>query len=210
MHWQAQYSCFELKSNCSHLNCNIWILWTYPSCKKSAFLLSYSWGSSWPSPGDLPNLGIKTESPALQALLTEPPGKQQHSGIKQHSLTAPKFFVLCLVILPLALTLVCSATQSGPALCDPINCNPPGSSVHGILQARILEWLLCLSLGGLPDPGIESRSPALQVDSLPVELPGKPWPWPLETTNFTFFCYNIFTFSRLPYNWNHTIWKLSD
>ena len=29
--------------------------------------------------------------------------------------------------------------QSCPALCDPIDCNPPGSSVHGILQARLLE-----------------------------------------------------------------------
>ena len=32
-------------------------------------------------------------------------------------------------------------TQSCPTLCDPMNCSPPGSSVHGILQARILEWV---------------------------------------------------------------------
>ena len=32
-------------------------------------------------------------------------------------------------------------TQSYPTLCSPINCSPPGSSVHGILQARILEWV---------------------------------------------------------------------
>ena len=31
-------------------------------------------------------------------------------------------------------------TQSCPTLCDPMDCSPPGSSVHGILQARILEW----------------------------------------------------------------------
>ena len=30
--------------------------------------------------------------------------------------------------------------QSCPSLCDPVDCGPPGSSVHGILQARILEW----------------------------------------------------------------------
>ena len=30
--------------------------------------------------------------------------------------------------------------QSCPTLCDPLDCSPPGSSVHGILQARILEW----------------------------------------------------------------------
>ena len=28
-----------------------------------------------------------------------------------------------------------------PALCDPVDCSPPGSSVHGIFQARILEWV---------------------------------------------------------------------
>ena len=32
-------------------------------------------------------------------------------------------------------------TQSCPTLCDPMDCSPPGSSVHGILQARLLEWL---------------------------------------------------------------------
>ena len=32
-------------------------------------------------------------------------------------------------------------TQLCPTLCDPMNCSPPGSSVHGILQARILEWV---------------------------------------------------------------------
>ena len=31
--------------------------------------------------------------------------------------------------------------QSCPNLCDPVDCSPPGSSVHGILQARILEWV---------------------------------------------------------------------
>ena len=44
----------------------------------------------------------------------------------------------------------------------------------GILQAEILEWLPCLPSGDLPNSGIKPRSPALQVDSLPSELPGKP------------------------------------
>ena len=30
--------------------------------------------------------------------------------------------------------------QSCPTLCDPMNCNPPGSSIHWIFQARVLEW----------------------------------------------------------------------
>ena len=36
---------------------------------------------------------------------------------------------------------MCLVTQSCPTLCDPMNRSPPGSSVHGILQARILEWV---------------------------------------------------------------------
>ena len=35
----------------------------------------------------------------------------------------------------------CSVTQSCPILCDPMDCSPPGSSVHGIFQARTLEWV---------------------------------------------------------------------
>ena len=35
----------------------------------------------------------------------------------------------------------CSVVQSCPTLCDPLDCSPPDSSVHGILQARILEWV---------------------------------------------------------------------
>ena len=46
-------------------------------------------------------------------------------------------------------------------------------SVHGILQARILEWIAIPFSGDLPDPGMEPRSPALQADSLPFELPRK-------------------------------------
>ena len=53
--------------------------------------------------------------------------------------------------------------QSCPTLCDPMDCSPAGSSVHGILQVRILEWVAIFS-EDLSDPGIEPmslRSPAL-------------------------------------------------
>ena len=53
--------------------------------------------------------------------------------------------------------------------------SPPGSSVYGILQARILEWVAFPSPGDLPHPGIEPGSPELQADSLPSELPVKPF-----------------------------------
>ena len=48
------------------------------------------------------------------------------------------------------------------------------SSIHGIFQARIREWLPFPSPGDLRDPGIEPWSPALQADSLWSEPPGKP------------------------------------
>ena len=49
-----------------------------------------------------------------------------------------------------------------------------GSSDHGILQARILEWVAIPFSRDLPDPGIEPGSPALQANSLPAKLPRKP------------------------------------
>ena len=60
-------------------------------------------------------------------------------------------------------------TQLCLTLCDPMDCSPPGSCVHGILQARILAWV-AISPGDLPDLRIESGSPALQADSLSTEL----------------------------------------
>ena len=65
-------------------------------------------------------------------------------------------------------------SQSCLTLCGPTDCSPPGSSVHGILQARILEWVAMPSPRDFPDPGIEHVSPALQADTLPSEPPGKP------------------------------------
>ena len=53
-------------------------------------------------------------------------------------------------------------------------CSSPGSSVHGILQVRILEWLPFSSPGDLPDPGMEPTSPALAGLFFTTESPGKP------------------------------------
>ena len=50
----------------------------------------------------------------------------------------------------------------------------PGSSIHGILQARILEWVATSFSRGSSRPGGRPRSPALQADSLPPEPPGAP------------------------------------
>ena len=64
--------------------------------------------------------------------------------------------------------------KSCPTLCDPVDSSPPGSSIHGTLQARILEWVAISSPGDLPDPGMEPGSPESEADALPSEPPGKP------------------------------------
>ena len=55
-----------------------------------------------------------------------------------------------------------------------MDCSWPGSSVHGILQARTLKRVAIPFSKDLSDPGIEPMSPALQADSLSYEPPGKP------------------------------------
>ena len=65
-------------------------------------------------------------------------------------------------------------TQSCLTLCDLMDRSSTGSSVHGILQAGILEWVAIPSPGDLSDPWIKPGSPALQADSLPSEPSGKP------------------------------------
>ena len=60
-----------------------------------------------------------------------------------------------------------------PQLCLTL-CDPMDYTVHGILQARILEWVAFPFPRGSSQPEIKPRSPALQADSLPAEPQGKP------------------------------------
>ena len=65
-----------------------------------------------------------------------------------------------------------------------MDCSPPGSSVHGILQARILEWVAMPFPREFPDSGLKLGLLHWQVDSLPSELPAKPhfkWDHPPNT-----------------------------
>ena len=85
-------------------------------------------GSPFPFPGDLLDPGIESTSLALagRVFTTELPGKPeiQDSHIQNHTACA-----------------AAKLLQSCPTLCNPIDGSPPGSSVPGILQARILEWV---------------------------------------------------------------------
>ena len=58
------------------------------------------------------------------------------------------FNILSLCLVFVSLICMClgvflgnEVTQSGLTLCDPMDCSPPGSSIHGIFQARVLEWV---------------------------------------------------------------------
>ena len=78
--------------------------------------------------------------------------------------------------------------QSYLTLCNPMDCSLPCLPVHGILQARILEWVAISFSRGLPNPGIEPKFPALQAVSLPSEPLGKPF----YSTNHLLINYAIY------------------
>ena len=80
----------------------------------------------------------------------------------------------------------------------------PGTSVCGILQARILEWVAFPSPEHLPDPELQPGSPVLQTDCLLSKPAGKPLPenrlltkiqnWkPWHRISFTYICWDIYT-----------------
>ena len=119
-------------------------------------------GLPFHSPGNLPNPGIKPGSPALQAdsLAAEPQGKPKNSRVGSLSLLQWFFstqelnwgLLHCRRILNQLSHQGCpkdlierkkesDVTQSCPTLCDPMDCTLPRSSVHGIFQARVLEWV---------------------------------------------------------------------
>ena len=72
---------------------------------------------------------------------------------------------------------MCSVAQSGPTLCDLIDYSLPGSFVHGILQARTLEWVAISPPEDVPDLGIKPMSPvspALAGEFFTTAALGKP------------------------------------
>ena len=85
----------------------------------------------FPSPGDLPDPGIEPRSPALQAdaLTSEPLGKPLDKVLSPYEGAAAA-----------AAAAAAESLQSFPTFSDPMVCSSSGSSVHGILQARVLEW----------------------------------------------------------------------
>ena len=64
---------------------------------------------------------------------------------------------------------VVSVAHSCPTLCDPMDCTPQAPLSMGFSRQEHWSGLPCPSLGDLPEPGVEPRSPVLQADSLPSE-----------------------------------------
>ena len=77
--------------------------------------------------------------------------------------------------------------QSCPTLCDPVDCSPPGSSFHGIFQARVLEWVAISFSRGSSQPRdrtwfslILGRRSNLRAKPSFIEWPHFPFSQPLE------------------------------
>ena len=94
-----------------------------------------------------------------------------------------KMFTFSMVSSALLLLLLLLVAKLCLSLWDPIDYSPPGSSAYGISLARISRWAAISFPGDLSNPWIDSKSSALQADSLPAEPPGKPvsvtfwWSW---------------------------------
>ena len=84
------------------------------------------------------------------------------SGIKAMNETAKK------PLLSLWWVCTCSVTKSCSTLCKPMDCSPPGSSVHGISQARILEWIAISSSRGSSWLRDQTSISCVTTDSLPL------------------------------------------
>ena len=83
-----------------------------------------------------------------------------HSRVGFQALTYQCYSIVYIVLV----------TQLCPTLCDPTDCNPPGSSVHGILQTRILEWVAISFSKGASQTRDQTQVSWLQADSLPESL----------------------------------------
>ena len=98
-------------------------------------------GFPCPPPGDLSNPGIKivflTSVALAGGFFTTSATCHLHKWLQRTNRKKP----MKTTQLRFYRVHVCSVTQSCPTLCSPVDCSIPGSSVHGILQARILEWV---------------------------------------------------------------------
>ena len=139
--------------------------WSQPALK-SAHAQGYSTVGTLfldnDSVGSFKSMSLETETSFISL-------KWQYVGLRE---TQGSFVTICFLLVVQLWKVKVLVAQSCPTVCDPMDPWIPGSSVHGILQARTLKWLaIPFSRGDLPNLGIEPGSPALQADSLLSELP---------------------------------------
>ena len=91
--------------------------------------------SMWPL---VPQAMTEPRPPALGARTTETPGKSPGSDCDCQVM---RCLASGLIVKTSLSVHTCLVTPPCPTLCNPVDCSPPGSSVHGILQARTLEWV---------------------------------------------------------------------
>ena len=111
-------------------------------------------GLPCPAPGDLPDWGSNLH--LLSLLLWQAGSLPLASSGKPNNPTC-----------------VCLPAQSCLTLCDPMDCSPPGSSVHGNSPGKNIGVGCHALLQRIPNPGIKPTSSTLQVDSLPSEPKGR-------------------------------------
>ena len=108
--------------SCVQLFVTLWTIACQAPLSTEFSRQEYWSGLPFPTPGDLPDPGIK--------------------HISCNSCTGKQIlYLLSHLGIPLRWVHICPVAQSCPTLCDPMDSSPPGSSVHGIFQARILGWV---------------------------------------------------------------------
>ena len=133
---------------------------------------------SFLQPSDYPQLGqvgdecclTSTQGRKPRASSTEVKQEtvQQHRRVSLLQIFLSKYYYMCMHT---------KSFQSWPTLRNPMDCSPPGSSVHGLLQARVLEWVAMYFSRGSSRPRNQTHVSCLlhwQVGSLPLAPPGKP------------------------------------
>ena len=122
-------------------SCGQHFVTTWTVASQAPLSMGFSWQEYWnglpcPSPRYLPNPGIKPTSSAAPAL--------QADSLPLSHWGRP--YMTALIILNIITSMnpprkVRMCVQLWPTLCDHMDCSQPGSSIHGIFQARILEWV---------------------------------------------------------------------
>ena len=99
----------------------------------------------------------------------------EHFPILKTIFTCARYLIVSRILRVSLGVCVCSVAQPCLTLCDPMNCSSPSSSVHGIFQARTLEWAAFPFPGDLPNPGTKPiASPELTGRVFTTVPSGKP------------------------------------